>query len=149
MPSYLKSWVFKQAGTNLIDRIRFFGRRILLARLILHSKNGYPKPKYTSDLETSGNIVSFHFLCISRESFCNKDFLDSWSYLHVVWMSKASDFQKIFFILQTHSSLGVQKNILKTWTLLKINSTKNALIFIWRKFSEKIFLKSHLDRYFW
>ena len=40
LASYLKACGLKQARTNLIHRTQFFGRGVLLARLILHLKTG-------------------------------------------------------------------------------------------------------------
>ena len=38
--------------------------------------------------------------------------------------------------------------MLKAWTLLKTNTATDALTIIYRKFSEKAFLRAAPDRYF-
>ena len=46
-----------QGWTNFFLDARLFGRAILLAHPIGHAKNGWSKPKCTSNRDTTGNIA--------------------------------------------------------------------------------------------
>ena len=52
------------------------------------------------------------------------------------------------FILQTHPSKDVQKNMLKAGILLNLKSVTDALIIIYRNSSKQIFLRTARHRYF-
>ena len=68
--------------------------------------------------------------------------------LNVVLASNIRCTQRIIFIIQTHPSKDVHKNMLNMLILLKINSATNALIIICKKFFGAMFLRTAPDGYF-
>ena len=120
----------------------------MLARPIWHAKNRRSKPKCSSDRDTLFIVLyylnrtcSFHFKCVSIDSFCNEAFV---VWLLFILFLKQDASQRIISILQTHSFKGVQKNMLKVWHFTKNKICRRCFDNILQKlFRTKIFKNSN------